>query len=78
MIKNAFYFILKILCVLDIFKFWSWVFGNVEKTASLKSRVSFKTYDVTAWSTNNYNTHIAEYLAKQSQIDNENWPVDRI
>ena len=32
MMKNAFYFILKALFVLEIFKFLSWRFGHVEKT----------------------------------------------
>ena len=36
MIKNAFYFILKALFVLKIFKFLSWHFGHVEKTAWLE------------------------------------------
>ena len=30
------------------------------------------------WQTNNYNTHIAQYLKKQSQLDNEIWSVNRI
>ena len=33
MMKNAFYFILKALFVLEIFKFLSSLFGHVEKTA---------------------------------------------
>ena len=33
MMKNAFYFILKTLFVLKIFKFLSWLFGYVGKTA---------------------------------------------
>ena len=33
MMKNAFYFILKALAVLKIFKFLSWLFGYIEKTA---------------------------------------------
>ena len=36
MSKNAFYFILKSLFVLKIFKFLSWLFGHVEKTAWLE------------------------------------------
>ena len=36
MMKNAFYFILKALIVLKIFKFLSWSFGHVEKTAWLE------------------------------------------
>ena len=34
--KNAFYFILKALSVLEIFKFLSWHFDHVEKTAWLE------------------------------------------
>ena len=34
--KNAFYFILKALFVLRIFKFLSWLFGHREKTAWLE------------------------------------------
>ena len=33
--KNAFYFILKALLFLKIFKFLSWIFGHAEKTAWL-------------------------------------------
>ena len=33
MMKNAFYFILKALFVLKIFKFLSWHFGHIEETA---------------------------------------------
>ena len=36
MMKNAFYFISKALFVLKIFKFFSWLFGHVEKTALLE------------------------------------------
>ena len=36
MMKNAFYFILKALFVLKMFKFLSWHFGHVEKTAWLE------------------------------------------
>ena len=35
-IKNAFYFVVKALFVLKIFKFLSWLFGHVEKTAWLE------------------------------------------
>ena len=34
-------------------------------------------YDVTAWLTNNCNTHIAQYLPKERQPDNEIWSVNR-
>ena len=36
MIRNTFYFILKGLFVLKIFKFLSWLFGHVEKAAWLE------------------------------------------
>ena len=62
--KNAFYFILKALFVLKIFKFLSWPFGHVGKTAWLESKVNCKIYDVTNLLTNNYNTHITQYLTK--------------
>ena len=43
MMKNDFYFILKALSALKIFKFLSWLFGHVEKTASLaKKRLILK------------------------------------
>ena len=40
--------------------------------------VNFKIYDVTEWTTNNYNTHNAQYLKKLRQPDNEIWSADRI
>ena len=58
--KNVFYFILKALFVLKIFKFLSWLFGHIEKTALKK--VNFEIYDITDWLTKNYNTHIYQYL----------------
>ena len=36
MMKNAFYFIVKALFVLETFKFLSWLLGHVEKTAYLE------------------------------------------
>ena len=41
MVKNAFYFILKALFVLKIFKFLSWLFGHVGKTAWLERSDEF-------------------------------------
>ena len=45
----------------DIFvlKFLSWYFGHVTKPLDMKDKVDFKFYDVTAWLTNNCNTHIS-------------------
>ena len=50
-IKIAFYFKLKGLFVLKIFKFLSWLFGHVGKTAWLEI------YYVTTCLTSNYSTH---------------------
>ena len=64
MMKNAFYFTSKALFLLKIFKFLSWLFGHVAKWLDKKDKINFKFYDVTAWLTNNCNTHIAQYLEK--------------
>ena len=72
--KNAFYFTFK---ALKMFEFLSRLFGNVEKRLEKKNKVNFKFYDVTTWLTNNFNTHITQYLKKQRESDNEIWAVDR-
>ena len=59
MVKNTFYFTSKALFVLKIFKFLSWLFGQVSKRLDKKDKVNFKFYDITAWLANNRNTHIA-------------------
>ena len=41
-LKNAFYFILKALFILKIFKFLSWHFGHVEKMAWLEELLYFR------------------------------------
>ena len=51
MMKNAFYFILKVFFVLKIFKYLSWLLGLDYKIRLL--------YGVTTWLTNNCNTRIA-------------------
>ena len=60
--KNTSYFILKALFVYKIFKFLSDVFGHVGKRVHKKAKVDPKIY--TTWTTNNYNTHIAQHLKK--------------
>ena len=62
--KNSFYFFLKALLVLEIFTFLSWLFGHVEKRFDEKAMVNFNIYDITGWTTNNYNTHITQCLKK--------------
>ena len=64
MMKNAFYFTLKALFVLKIFKFLPWLFCLVEKQLDWKDKNNFKIYDVTIWETNNCGTCIAQYLNK--------------
>ena len=76
MMKNAFYFTLKVLFVLKIFKFLSWLFGQVGKRLDLKNKVNFKNYDITTWETNDCNTHIIQYLKKKRQSGNEIWLVN--
>ena len=62
MIKNAFYFTSKALFFLKIIRFLSGPCGHVVKRLDKKDKVNFKFYEVTAWLTNNCNTHIAQYL----------------
>ena len=62
MMKKAFCFTSIALFVLKIFKFLSWLFGHAAKLLAKKDKVNFTFYDVTAWLTNNCNTHIAQYL----------------
>ena len=62
--KNVFYFMVKAVFVLEVFPFLSWLFGYVEKRFDKKAMVNFNIYDVTDLTSNNYNTHIAQYLKK--------------
>ena len=78
--KNAFYFILKALClsILRIFKFLVQLFGHVGKTAwSEKDRLNFKIHDVTVLKQLQYT--YCQNLTKQRQPDNNLiWSVNRI
>ena len=62
--KNAFYFMLKAVLIFEILTFTSWLFGYVEKRLDKKAMVNFKVDDVTDWTTNDHNTHIAQYFKK--------------
>ena len=62
--KSTLYLMLKAFFFVQIFTFLSWLFGSVEKRIDEKGKVTFKINDVTKWTTNNYNTHIAQYLEK--------------
>ena len=59
---NAFYFTSKALFVFKMYKFLSWLFGQVTKLLDKKDKINFKFYNVTAWLTNNCNIHNAQYL----------------
>ena len=63
--KNAFYFILKALFVLEIFTYFSWLFGYIEKRLNKKALVDFKICGVTDWTRNNYNTHISYPISQE-------------
>ena len=76
--KYAFYFMLKALFVLEIFPFLSWRFGYVEKRFDRKAELNFKIYDVTDWTRNNYNIHIAKHLRKLRPSDNDICSVNKI
>ena len=41
-----------------------------------KRKVNFKIYDVKTWETNNCHAHIAQYLKKLRQSDNDIWSVN--
>ena len=63
MMKNAFYFILKALFSRYL-NFCHDFMVMLKKRIDQKDKVNFKIHDVTAWLTNNCNTHIAQYLTK--------------
>ena len=44
--------------------FLSGLFGFVENRLNKKALVNFKTYDVTDWTTNNYNIHILPNISR--------------
>ena len=44
--------------------FLSRLFGHVTKQLDKKGKINFKFYDLTAWLTNNRNTHVDQYFEK--------------
>ena len=76
--KNASYFTSKALFVLKIFIFLFWLFAYLVKQLDYKDKVNLKIYDVTAWLINTCNTHIAQYLEKENESDNEIWSVNKL
>ena len=65
MMKNA-YFMLNALFILEIFTFFTF-FCYVGKQLDKKAENNFKIYDVTDWTTNNYNTHLNISRSKANQ-----------
>ena len=63
MMENTFYFTVKTRFVLKMYVFVL-TFCYVEKRLDEKLKVIFKNYDIINWETNNYNTHITQYLKK--------------
>ena len=65
MMKNAFYFMLKISCFRsrDIYIFVL-TFRLYKKRLDKKAIVNFKIYNITGWTENNCNAPIAQYLKK--------------
>ena len=70
-LENSFYFMSNALFVLQIIKFLSKLFYHVLKRLDQKAKVNFKICDVTYWTANSFNTHIAQYLKKLSQPGTE-------
>ena len=66
--KNCFYFILKALFVLKIFKFCPESFAHVRKRLDKKVKINFKTYDFTNCEKNDCNPHITQYFKSQQAI----------
>ena len=64
MMKNAFYFTLKVLLVFNIFKLCPDYFGHVGKWLDKKVNNNLNIFDVIKWETINYNKHIAQNLKK--------------
>ena len=54
----------KLLSFSRYYHFLSRLFGHVGKLLEKKVKVNFKIYDVTGWTANDYNTHIAQNLKK--------------
>ena len=60
----GFYFILKLFSFLRYSNFCPDFFGHLGKRLDKKAKINFKIYNAADWTTNNYNTHIAQYLKK--------------
>ena len=70
--QNAFYFTLKVLVILKMFKFLSWPFGHVGTRLDQKGKIIFKIYDITACLTNNCNTQESQEVRTTGNETNTN------
>ena len=50
--------------ITKIFETLPRLFSHAAKRLDKKDKLNFKFYDITAWLTNNRNTHIAQYFEK--------------
>ena len=64
MMKNAFYFILKLFLFSRYLRFCHDFLVMKKKRLDWKDKVNFEIHDITTWLTNNCNTHIVQYLKK--------------
>ena len=71
MIKNTFYFILKVFPFTKYLNFCLDILVAQKKRFNYENKISFKIFDATSWLTNNYNAHVAHYLTKLRQPDSE-------
>ena len=64
--KNDFYFVLKKFISFSWYShsYLYWFFGHVGTLLVKKAKFNFKSYVITGWTANNYNTHIAQYVKK--------------
>ena len=68
MMRNHFHFILKALFVFQIFMFFVLTFWLCKKKKTAREESYEKNvYDITNWTADNYNTHIAQYLKKTNR-----------
>ena len=81
MVKNAFYFTFFYFKLFPFSLYLRFCFEALLMYRNGfigKDSVNFKIYDVRTCKTNNFNTHIAQYLVKERQSDNEIWSVNSI
>ena len=66
MIKNPFYFTLKVLFIISRYlDFCPHFYGHVGKQFDKRTMVNFKICNIKNWETNNCNIHFTQYLKKK-------------